>query len=180
MPESVVSVDFCGEVHEAPRERAFTIGREGDLEIDDNPFLHRHFLQAVKPLLVPVALDPAHPFPQVANKSLNMVVRLKGGDPFVFARGYEEVIACAEAGVVVEVVPGVTSAVAGPAIHTKPPPQSSSSRGRPAARTAAATAGPAVGRTETRHTASPGSAPNASASRTRRHRSRLFASSRPA
>ena len=45
MPESVVSVDFCGEVHEAPRERAFTIGREGDLEIDDNPFLHRSFLQ---------------------------------------------------------------------------------------------------------------------------------------
>lgn len=45
-------------------------------------WVHRHFQQAVKPLLVPVALDPAHPFPQVANKSLNMVVRLKGGDAF--------------------------------------------------------------------------------------------------
>lgn len=45
-------------------------------------WVYRHFLQAVKPLLVPVALDPAHPFPQVANKSLNMVVRLKGGDAF--------------------------------------------------------------------------------------------------
>lgn len=45
-------------------------------------WVHKHFQHAVKPLLVPVALDPAHPFPQVANKSLNMVLRLKGGDAF--------------------------------------------------------------------------------------------------
>lgn len=48
------------------------------------------------------------------------VVRLKGGDPFVFARGYEEVLACAQAGIPVTVVPGVTSAIGVPALAGVP------------------------------------------------------------
>jgi uroporphyrin-III C-methyltransferase len=74
--------------------------------------------------LIDVGKGPGHaPYSQVEISGLlveharegRTVVRLKGGDPFVFGRGSEEAAACSEAGIPVVVVPGVSSAIAGPA-----------------------------------------------------------------
>ncbi len=45
-------------------------------------WVRRFFEDQVRPLLVPVGLDPSHPFPQVANKSLNFIAKLTGRDAF--------------------------------------------------------------------------------------------------
>ena len=42
----------------------------------------QYFAREVRPLLTPIGLDPAHPFPQVVNKSLNFVIELSGNDAF--------------------------------------------------------------------------------------------------
>lgn len=41
----MTEIDYCGEVHQLTGGRWFTIGREADLVVDDNPYLHRQFLQ---------------------------------------------------------------------------------------------------------------------------------------
>ncbi len=45
-------------------------------------WVQQYFEREVRPMLIPVGLDPSHPFPQVANKSLNFIVRLGGHDAF--------------------------------------------------------------------------------------------------
>ncbi len=57
------------------------LGAEGWDE-ETRAWLERHFIAEVEPVLSPLALDPARPFPRIQNKSLNFIVRLAGKDAF--------------------------------------------------------------------------------------------------
>jgi polyphosphate kinase len=54
----------------------------GERNAAQRAWVRGYFEREVRPLLIPVGLDPSHPFPQVANKSLNFIVRLSGKDAF--------------------------------------------------------------------------------------------------
>lgn len=54
----------------------------GERNVAQRRWVKAYFEREVRPLLIPVSLDPAHPFPQVANKSLNFIARLGGSDAF--------------------------------------------------------------------------------------------------
>lgn len=73
------------------------------VDVGKEPTRHRRSQEEINALLVEKAQEG------------KTVVRLKGGDPFVFGRGGEECLALAGAGIPFEVVPGVTSAIAVPA-----------------------------------------------------------------
>ena len=64
------------------REHGIDLVAHGDRTAAQRRWVAEHFQREVLPLLMPVGLDPAHPFPQVANKSLNFIVRLEGKDAF--------------------------------------------------------------------------------------------------
>ena len=64
------------------RKQNIQILSHGERNAAQRKWVHDYFKREVKPLLVPVGLDPAHPFPQVANKSLNFIVQLSGKDAF--------------------------------------------------------------------------------------------------
>lgn len=99
--------------------------RQADVVVHDrlaNPALLTYADHAR--LLIDVGKQPGHhPIPQDQINALlieharagEIVVRLKGGDPFVFGRGGEEAQALAGAGLPFEIVPGVSSAIAAPA-----------------------------------------------------------------
>jgi polyphosphate kinase len=80
---------FNEEVVPALQARGLTVLSHAERDPAQRQWVARFFEQQVRPLLMPVGLDPSHPFPQVANKSLNFICRLEGRDAF----GRENLIA---------------------------------------------------------------------------------------
>ena len=64
------------------QRQGYRLLSHGDRNAEQRRWVRSYFQREVQPLLVPVGLDPAHPFPQVANKSLNFIVQLSGKDAF--------------------------------------------------------------------------------------------------
>ena len=73
---------FNDEVMPALQQRGLVVLNHAERDEAQRRWVARYFAQQVRPLLVPVALDPSHPFPQIANKSLNFICRLAGRDAF--------------------------------------------------------------------------------------------------
>lgn len=73
---------FNNELIPALEAQGIRLVSHGDRTPEQKRWVSRYFETNVRPLLVPVALDPSHPFPQVANKSLNFIVSLGGTDAF--------------------------------------------------------------------------------------------------
>ena len=64
------------------KRKGYEIVAHGERNSQQRTWVQDYFRRDVRPLLVPVSLDPSHPFPMVANKSLNFIVRLQGKDAF--------------------------------------------------------------------------------------------------
>lgn len=64
------------------QRQGYRLLSHGERNAEQRRWVRSFFQREVQPLLVPVGLDPAHPFPKVANKSLNFIVQLSGKDAF--------------------------------------------------------------------------------------------------
>jgi polyphosphate kinase len=64
------------------REQDIRILRRSRWSADQRQWLYEHFQSEIMPVLSPLGLDPAHPFPRILNKSLNFAVALDGDDAF--------------------------------------------------------------------------------------------------
>lgn len=73
---------FNDEVMPALKLEGIVVLNHAERNLQQRRWVDHFFQRQVRPLLVPVGLDPAHPFPQVANKSLNFIVKLGGKDAF--------------------------------------------------------------------------------------------------
>ena len=73
---------FNDEVMPRLRDEGIGIVNHADRDAAQRRWVAQFFQDQVRPLLVPVGLDPSHPFPLVANKSLNFMARLGGRDAF--------------------------------------------------------------------------------------------------
>lgn len=73
---------YNDELMPAFARQGIAIVSHGERNAQQRAWVRDYFEREVRPLLIPVGLDPAHPFPQVANKSLNFIVRLSGKDAF--------------------------------------------------------------------------------------------------
>jgi len=66
----------------AMAEKGIRVLRRGAWTPEQIEYLNQVFMSDVLPVLSPIGLDPAHPFPRILNKSLNFIVRLDGKDAF--------------------------------------------------------------------------------------------------
>jgi polyphosphate kinase len=64
------------------REEDICFLRRNELSTEQLAWVKKYFLEQVAPVLTPISLDPAHPFPRLVNKSLNFIVTLEGKDAF--------------------------------------------------------------------------------------------------
>ena len=73
---------YNDELLPALQRSGYRILSHGERNAAQRHWVQSYFQRELQPLLVPVGLDPAHPFPKVANKSLNFIVQLSGKDAF--------------------------------------------------------------------------------------------------